>query len=363
MTARPAPAEQAAAAGRGAAGATAARRLARALDVVAHGQHPSGEMLSFRRDPQGNYAYVRSTFVSTFVHDELACFDPTSPGYLDGSLELFPAPDQARLAEAVGELRRRIRGFLIWQQEAAGYWRFFGRGSGIDPDVNSTACASAALLEGHGVRSLARWEHEQAVVLSFRSRDGRFFTFLKPGRGGYGWLSEAGVPVVGFDRVVNAEVLRYLVRVGRGSSPEAGSLAEWLLGEARGPDALAGSPLYPNPVCFLFVLARALEGPGAPLRAELSEALLALAGRLQRADGGFGGPLGTALGARALLALGERGERLAAARLAVLRARGPHDGWPYEDFVVHGFGAPAWTTALSVAFLARHACSSAGGRA
>ena len=257
----------------------------------------------------------------------------------------------------VAELRQRIRSFLIWQQEAAGYWRFFGRGSGIDPDVNSTACASVALLEGHGVRSLTRWERQQSLILSFRSAAGPFFTFLKPRRGGYGWLNEAGVPVVGFDRVVNAEVLRYLCRVGLGAGAEAAYLAEWLLDEATGTRADAGSALYPNPVAFGYVASRALEAPYVPLRRELTEALLALVLRLQAPDGGFGGPLSTAMGATALLAIGHRDEELAAARLAVLRARGSGGSWPYEDFVVHGFGAPAWTTALSLAFLARHYCA------
>ncbi len=331
-----------------------ARRLARGLDSVSRGQHPSGEMLSFRRDREGNYTYIRSPFLSTFVHDALACFDPTSPGWLDGSLELLPERSQARFVRTVVELRQRIRSFLIWQQEATGYWRFFGRGSGIDPDVNSTACASVALLEGHGVRSLTRWELQQSLILSFRSADGPFFTFLKPRQGGYGWLSDEGVPVVGFDRVVNAEVLRYLARVGRGATPEASSLADWLLGETTGTDALTGSPLYPNPVSFVYVLGRALEESDVPA---LNEALLRLVLRLQQADGGFGGPLSTAMGATTMLTLGHRGSELDSARLAVLRARGSGDSWTYEDFVVHGFGAPAWTTALSMAFLARHHCA------
>jgi hypothetical protein len=134
------------------------RRLVLALDSVTRGQHPNGEMLSFRRDRDGNYTYVRSPFVSTFVHDALAFLDPTSPGWLDDGLDLFPHGLQSEVAHAISELRRRIRSFLMWQQDASGHWRFFGRGSGIDPDVNSTACASLALLEGHGVRTLLRWE-------------------------------------------------------------------------------------------------------------------------------------------------------------------------------------------------------------
>jgi hypothetical protein len=330
------------------------RRLLHGFQAVVRGQHPSGEMLSFRRDPQGNYAYLRSPFLSTFVHDALACFDPTSAGWLDGSLALLPERSHGDFARTVASLRRRIRSFLIWQQEASGYWRFFGRGSGIDPDVNSTACASLSLLEGYGVRSLARWERQQAVILALRSPAGPFYTFLKPRHGGYGWLSDDGLPVVGFDRVVNAEVLRFLVRLGR---PEAAELAEWLLGEATAPDADVGSPLYPTPIAFAYVLGRALQEPGVPAGERLGEALLRLVLGRQQPDGGFGAPLSTAMGATAMLGLGYRGPRLAAARLAVLRGRGPEDAWPYEDFVIHGFGAPAWSTALSIAFLARHRCA------
>jgi hypothetical protein len=327
-----------------------ARRFAGALDAIEHGQHPNGEMLSFRSDEHGNYTYVRSPFVSTFVHDALGCFDPESARWLDGSVELFPVALQGRVVRMATELRRRIRGFLIWQQEPAGTWRFFGRGSGIDPDVNSTACALVSLREGHGSQNLARWELGRSAVLGFRSVEGPFFTFRKPRQGGYGWLSEKGVPVVGFDPVVNAEVLRYLSGIG---SPAAESLADWVLARLGSAEAALGSPLYPSPVCLAFVVARALEEDGVPRRDELTRAALALTRSLQQGDGAFGGPLATAMGAHALLTLGARGDELDAARRAVVRAWDAGGGWPYEDFVVHGFGAPAWTTALSLAFLAR----------
>lgn len=331
-----------------------ARRLEGGFEAVRRGQHPSGEVLSFRRDADGTAVYIRSPFVSTFVHDELACFDPSSPGWVDGSLALLPERSQAPVARTVAELRRRIRSFLIWQQDASGHWRFFGRGSGIDPDVNSTACASLALLEGHGRRSQLRWEHQQQAVLALRSADGPFFTFLKPRRGGYGWLSDEGLPVVGFDHVVNAEVLRFLVRLDR---PEAAPLAAWLLERATSAAARGGSPLYPNPVAFAFVLGRALAAADLAAGPALQAALTALVLDCQHADGGFGGPLSTAMGAMTLLTLGAHGAELDAARLAVLRLRRPDGSWSYEDFVTHGFGAPAWTTALSLAFLARHHCA------
>ena len=333
------------------------RRLAWAIDAVRRGQHPNGEMLSFRRDPSGGYAYVRSPFLSTFVHDALGCLDPTSSSWLEHGGDLLPTDVQSQIVRSVVQLRRRIRAYLIWQQEAAGTWRFFGRGCGLDPDVNSTACASIALLDGYGIRSVARWELQQQVLLSFRSVEGPFFTFVKLHSGGYGWLNETGVPVVDFDRVVNAEVLRYLARVGRGATSEATALAEWLYRDVTGADLGQGSPLYPNPVTLAYVGSRALDGSEVERRVELTAVLRDLTRSLQRPDGSFGGPLSTAMGATALLLLGELGHELTAARLAVLRGADGSCAWPYEDFVVHGFGAPAWTTALSVSFLVRHYCA------
>ncbi len=333
-----------------------ARRTASALDAVVRGQHASGEILAYRRDRHGNHAQVRTPFVSACVHDALACFDPTSPHWLDGGLDMFPPQMVAAAARVVVEVRRRLRAFLLWQQESDGTWRAFGRGSGVDPDVSTTTAASLALAEGPGACNPARRELEIERVLEFGSVDGPFFTFLKPRHGGYGWLSDGGLPVVAFDRVVNAEVLRFLCLSRYAGGDEARRLAQWLLQEAAAPDARAGSPLYPNPVVFAFALAQAAEASsGTPWHADLVTAALACTRGLQDDAGGFGGPLSTAMGATALLRLGEDGAELDAAHAAVVRARGIDDSWPYEDYAVNGFGAPAWTTALALGFLARRA--------
>lgn len=332
------------------------RRLAASLEVISHGQHPNGEIVSYRRDADGNYMYCRSPFTSAFVHEALSCFDPGSPGWLEGGLRLVPNQAAAWFEKTVQALRRRTRGFLIWQQEPSAVWRFFGRGSAIDPDVSTTVGAAMALQEGYGCRSINRWDRQQKAVWSFQSPEGPFHTFIRPARGGYGWLDEDGRPVAGFDRVVNAEVLRYLCRLSLQATPRAGALIDWLTVEAEGGDLSVGTPLYPNPLSFIYILGRAHAESGLPAAARFTERLLPALLALQRSKGDFGGPLSTAMGATALLDLGHKGGELELARLAVLRYMSPRAGWPYEDLVVQGFGAPASTTAASLQFLARHLC-------
>ena len=332
------------------------RRLAASREVGLHGQHPSGEIVSYRRDAHGNYIYCRTPFTSAFVHEALSCFDRTSPGWLEGALRQVPDQAVGWFARTVQVLRRRTRSFLVWQQEPAATWRFFGRGSGIDPDVNTTVCAAMALQESYGCHSTSRWEQQQKAVWSFQSREGPFYTFTKPDRGGYGWLDGDGLPVVGFDRVVNASVLRYLCRLSLQATPRAGALVEWLTDQVADGDLSVGTPLYPNPLSFIYVLGRIRDESGLPMPTRLVERLVSVLLGLQRGTGDFGGPLGTAMGASALLDLGHGGAELERARLALLRQLSPGGGWTYEDLVVHGFGSPASTTAAALEFLARHLC-------
>jgi hypothetical protein len=336
------------------------QRLARSLRLVERLQHPSGEILSYHRDAQGNYVYCRSPLLSTFVHEALDCFDPTSAHWSDGALEILPADARAWFARTVVAVRRRVRAFLLWQQEPAGWWRLFGRGSGMDPDVNTTACAALALAESYGSRSPDRWQRQIDMVLSFRSGSGLFYTFQKPGRGGYGWLDDSGRAVVGFDRVVNVAVLGCLAALGQRDTAAARRLVDRLLDEMAAADLGRGTVLYPNPLAFLYASSRVWARFELPGRSRLAEAVLPALLHAQGPAGDFGGPLSTAMGATALLELDYTGQRRDRARQAVLRGLRPQGGWRYEDVAVGGYGSPAWTTALSMAFLARdHALTGA----
>jgi hypothetical protein len=331
--------------------ASVERRIVGSLRLVERFQRPDGEILAYRRDGQGNHVYCRTPLPSAFVHDALACFDPTSAGWSQDTLEIVPTRARAGFLRTVVRVRRRIRAYLIWQQEPAGWWRFFGRGSGVDPDANTTACASLALLESYGARSVSRWERQAAVLLSFRSGDGPFHTFRGRGREGYGWLADDGRPVAGFDPVVNTAVLDCLCAIAGRGDPAV----RWLVDDLLAVGLPAATPLYPNPLVSAYAATRAWARHDLPGRDRLAGTVLPALARTRTGAGDFGGPLSTALAATVLLDLGHTGAHLDLARRAVLRGLHPGGGWSYEDLLVQGFGSPAVTTAVSMAYLARDA--------
>lgn len=330
------------------------QKLLRAWQHVVHGQHPNGEIVAFRRDDEGNHQYVRSPFVSTYVHDALGCFDADSLFFQPGSLGLLPSRQRQRFWRELLMLRRRIRSFLTWQQQAEGWWRFFGRGSGIDPDVATTANAAVALLQRFSGHWQAREQLQKSAVQRFRSASGRYYTFLRTGRGGYGWMDELGKPVAGFDRVVNAEVLRYLSLTSGPGAEELHAPLQFVLDELAPAVWSAGTPLFPNAASFIYGVARAWDHGGLPrqeiIRAQLLPAVL----EMQDDRGAFGGPLATALCTASLLHLQYEGEPLQKACRNLLWIIDQDVSSLYEDFVVDGFGSPALTAALILDCLVRY---------
>jgi hypothetical protein len=337
-----------------------AKRIAQSVIAIERCQHPNGEILSYRRDKAGNYLYCRGPFISALVYDELGCFDLYSSRWQDGSLDLIPIRMQQWFVQKVNAIRQRIRGFLSWQQESNWCWRFFGRGSGIDPDINTTVEAALALLDGDSSGFLYGSSRLLDAIQTFHSTSGWYYTFYRPGRGGYGWLDDLGSPVVGFDRVVNAEVLRCLALLGLRDEQAAERLRENLLGELAQADLSHGTVVYPHPVSFLYATSRAWDQGALPDQAKMANLLLPWILSLQKETGDFGGALSNAMGASVLLNLGCLEEPLYKARQAILRGLQIQGGWLYEDFLINGFGSPALSTALSLSALARCACVTGG---
>lgn len=273
-----------------------------------------------------------------------------------GQLEPYPPGGRDRFLQSVLDMRSRIRGYLTWQQESSGYWRFFGRGSGIDPDVNTTIYAFLALQEGYQGRHLGRRSRELDTVQAFRAAHGKYYTFYRLGYGGYGWMDPDGRPMQGFDRVVNADVLRYLCFAGLTEDTYTEILVKYMWEELTSTREEEGTSLYPNPLSFYYSLSRTWRETGLSGLTVLADELMPHLLRLQGNDGDFHGPLSTALGGLAMIHLGYSGPELQTTRQAVLRGLQSNGGWGYEDFIIDGFGSPALTTALSMAFLARYDC-------
>ena len=241
------------------------RRILLSLQLLDRVQHWDGEIVSYRNDGHGNHVYCRTPLPSAYVHDALELFGSDVPGWIDGVLDVVPGagparvrayrdpdpPADPRVSELATGARRLVAGL--------------GRGSGMDPDVNTTALATLALRESYGPHSASRWERQIRVLLAFRSPSGPFDTFRKPGGDAYGWLDDAGRTVAGFDPVVNTAVLDSLCALSGRDDAVVSQLVGYLLSEVlTGDIGQRGTVLYPNPLVLPHGVAHA--GPGTTCR-------------------------------------------------------------------------------------------------
>ncbi len=335
--------------------------LAHALAAIARSQMHSGEIPVFRRDAAGYLAYCLCPLLSTLGHDALALFDPTSRLFDRSIAAILPSVHRIPALATATMVRRKIRGFLAWQQQADGRWSFFGRSSGLSPDAATTACAAAVLLESLPVEPPDPWDapppapaprpwrrHVEALG-RHRAADGRYFTFLDPHGRGYSSITPEGLPRGGFDRVVNAHVLRFLALAGE----DTDELRAYLLAEVEAGDFRTGSTDHPNPLAFFHAVARAWRQPELPDRERLAELLVPRIFELQSPDGDFGGPLSTALAILALADLDSEDDRLLLAGAALTAQATSGATWGYESYLRQGSGSASFSTCLSLAALGR----------
>jgi hypothetical protein len=324
--------------------------LTRATTMLRAGQLVTGEVATYRRVTEIGKLYAPSPFMSAVVYDALGCLDPGSPQVQQGAMRGL-SPAQRRAVEwSVTTVRARIRRFLAWQEEADGTWCFYGRGSALGPDAATTACAALAIARD--ARSVAGEDgplrtHARALA-RFRASTGAYFTFVADNGVGYAWLASDGRKLVGFDRVVNAHVLRFLAAAGIEDEALAGYLRE----EIEQGDREAGSPEHPDPVCFAHAAARAWTEMPRRDAAVATAALVPWLLARQNDHGGFGGPLSTALATVALLDLGYAGEALDRSARHLLETVSPAGEWEYQAYLAGGHGSAPFTTALALAALA-----------
>ena len=321
--------------------------LADGMDALAGTQLPSGEMPSYRRDVGGR-RYRRSILVSTRVHDALGCFDPYSPwGESQATDQLRPAV-LPRFLSQVASVRRRIRGFVAWHEEAHGGWRASGRGCGRPLDAAATACAAAVLLEGVHRTRHQPWRRHLRVLAQFRisAPNGGdatpWYRSRLPALGAPKASGEASGKAV--DLVANAHVARLLALTGEEVAPILEALGRAIEGDGRAP----ALELY-------HAVARVFRHGLLPGRGAMAEILVPrILERLGKDDEDL---LSSAMTLTALLDLGFNGPELASAGRALHRrlARSAAGGQGRP-----GAGTPALTLALAVSGLARWGVATGG---
>jgi hypothetical protein len=291
----------------------------------------------------------------------------------DGSL--FATAIAARaLASCDGpvaaSIRRRAAEFLRSEMEPEGVWRHWTREHReyhrLPVDLDDTALNSA-VLRHEGL------PFPENLDLLLRNRDsaGRFYTWLIlrwPPRAGRAWrifVRRARRPFHAralwrmtaaapgdVDAVVNANVLTYL-----GDGTHAAPVADYLLSVMRSGNLRAADKWYRSEMVLVHSVARcvragirSLDAAPALIRERVAAAT--------RDTGQVGtGPVDTALGASALVALGDEAREVRPALDYLLRTQRDDGSWPAEpvyfagprtDWPVPRWGSAELTTALCV---------------
>ncbi len=283
-------------------------------------QLPSGEIATYFRFGKGALEYRRSPLLSSFVHDALGSFDLKSRWVDTDFLDVLPVGAQGRFVRAAGMVRSRIRRFLSWEEGNEGGWCFHGRASGIGPDLDTTACAAAAIAQAPRRKPGTRWQAHAERLLADSA------------------LSNGNV-----DLIARVNILRFLALIGE---PTAG-MQEEVLAALRSGELATGSH-YASPLVLHYCVARAWAQAALPGRGAVAELLVPRIVETMSED-----PLGTALALNALIDLEYWGPETIGAGQSLLETTLPRGGWGYAPLLENGGGAPACTAALAMTALAR----------
>ena len=250
--------------------------------------------------------------------------------------------------------------FLEEEMELGGVWRYYSvrqwKHCRIPPDLDDTASASYALrLFGRSVPS-NRW-----IFRNCRDSYGRYRTWMLPSRAYVSRLrlilslAEINVrrrlpamppeysqdprfssaidivPADDVDPVVNANVILYL-----GESSETKAAISYLVGLVQNGIAGGFSLYYTDPLALFYMIARAALHSAPSLAAGESAIVHETIAR-QKAEGSFGTPLSTALGAGVLLTFAPSEEATELAIRSLLRT---------NAMTVHGRGTRLYSGPL-----------------
>lgn len=306
--------------------ATAAH--ARGLEFLAATQRADGELPTYHwfTDRPPKLDYVATPFTVSQVLYSLR-FGPRTPA-------------GRRVAE-------RGVAYLLAQREPPGVWRYYGKAGAhlLSPDVDDTALAWAALLP-HGHRP------EPAALDALRASRtpaGLFTTWIGDRST---WI---GVDSTEPDLVVNLNALLLFAMVGQ----PVDEVCRQAVAHVKDGTFTRGSIYYPSPLAYSYAITRAWADAGAACLGEAIPAVRASALAGQRADGGWGDDLDSALGAITLLNSGYRAEALERAVAALLARQDADGGWKlaaaYRGAQLPvNYGSRAITTALALEALAKY---------
>lgn len=302
--------------------------LPHAMQLIVAEQSSTGEIANYYRRDNGTFEYCFGISVSAHIADALAILDPLSQFFDAQALEEAGEQYRVALSRQALQIRSRVRRFLAWQQAADGTWRFHGNASGSSPDLATTACCAAVLIEGSTPSTLdaARYTRGFACCSDYAS-------LLR------GSDSQDAAGYVGILDAIRSLAL-------------AGGDAERLASVALQNWQRNGAPMsFP----LAFAAARAWAQTRISSLADVASMAHDFVTSAQQPDGGFGGPLSSAIGLNVLMYLEGQSDKIENAATAVLQVLNSPPSRRMEALLGQQCASPALTTAFAVCALLRAA--------
>jgi hypothetical protein len=249
--------------------------------------------------------------------------------------------------EASHGVAERAAAYLLAEREPPGLWRYYGKAgaSVLSPDVDDTSLAWAALASlGYPIAPEAL-----ADLLASRNDAGLFNTWIgDPST----WV---GVDSRDTDLVVNLNALLAFSLAGR----SVDEVCRAAVATARRASFDGISVYYPSPLAFTYALSRAYADGRAACLTDAIRPVRLVALAAQRADGGWGNDLETALGLLTLLNAGYHGEVLERGIRVLLDRQAADGGWAiapaYRAAVLPlHYGSRALTTAMCLEAIGKY---------
>lgn len=293
-------------------------------------QLSSGEFATMiaRNPDMKDSMYVKSPFFTTLILHSLSHLNKSE--YLNG-------------------ITRRATSFLLQERDDSGYWRFFGKSSGIPPDLDDTCCALSALyIYGVGLD----FETISNSLLKYRDSKGIFYTwvldrYLDNGRNYANYI----------DWVVNANIFFFysLLKI------PLLEVEDYLCRIIKKKVFINGSRYYNSPFSFPYCVTRIYAYDNSENLPSTKPILKGYLLDIQNNNGGWGNPLEDAMATVSLINLGLKWIKVEKAVNNLIGLQEDDGGWPIAPFSfyiypseIEFYGSRELTTAIAIEAISKY---------
>lgn len=253
--------------------------------------------------------------------------------------------------EDLNGITRKATNFLLQERDDTGYWRFFGKESGIPPDLDDTCCALSAFYI-YGIE--LDFETISNSFLKYRDNEGIFYTWVLDL---YSTNGKNDNYVNYIDWVVNSNIL-FFYSLLKKHLPE---IVDYLCHIVKEKMFIDGSKYYNSPFSFLYCVTRIYAYSNTKDFQSTKPILKGYLLDTQNNKGGWGNSLEDAMATVSLINLGVKGKSLEKAINNLLSLQESDGGWPITPFFFYiypdelkFYGSRELNTAIVVETLSKY---------